>query len=179
MVVDAKDHMQQQAGGVESSRMSVETARQEVVALKAALEFDSRLVQRPEQRPMCAFREEERSQLRSHDTYLAEMNETLRSLKERLPGTQDRIEQQISALSTRLETLLKGNADSHREIQLLQGWSQEDTADRRRLEARIWDIKNKLDAVNAAANNARDQRVRGSGFRSCQKGRGGVEGCVG
>ena len=55
MVVDAKDHMQQQAPGVESSRMSVETAPQEVLALRAALEFDSRLVQRPEQQPVCAF----------------------------------------------------------------------------------------------------------------------------
>ena len=131
MVVDAKDHMQQQAAGIESSRMSVETARQEVVALKAALELDSRLVQRPEQRPVCAFREDEQSQLQSRDTTLADMGVTLRSLKEHWPGTQDRIEQQISAVSTRLETLMKGNADSHREIQILQGWSQEDEADRR------------------------------------------------
>ena len=153
MVVDAKDHMQQQAAGVESSRMSVETARQEVVALKAALELDSRLVQRPEQRPICAFRMEEQSQLRSHYTAVADMGVTLRSLKERWPGTQDRMEQQISAVSTRLETLLKGNADSHREIQILQGWSQEDKADRRRREARITDIGNELHVVNAAAKN--------------------------
>ena len=52
------------------------------------------------------FREEEQSQLRSHDTALADMGVTLRSLKERWPGTQDLIEQQISAVSTRLETLL-------------------------------------------------------------------------
>ena len=110
-------------------------------------------MQRPEQRLVCAFREEEQSQLRSHDTALADMGVTLRSLNERLLGTQDRIEQQISAVSTRLETLLKGNADSHREIQILQGLSQEDKADHRRHEARITDIENKLDAVNAAAKN--------------------------
>ena len=47
MVADAKVHMQQHAAGIESSRMSVETARQEVVALKAAPELHSRLVQLP------------------------------------------------------------------------------------------------------------------------------------
>ena len=153
MVVDATDHMQQQAAGVESYRMSVETARQEVVAPKGALEFDSCLVQRPEQRPVCAFREEEQSQHQSNDTVLADMGVTLWSLKERWPLTEDRIEQQISAVNTRLEALLKGNADAHREIRILQGWSQEDKADHRRREARIKAIENKLDAVNAAANN--------------------------
>ena len=102
---------------------------------------------------MYAFREDEQSQLRSHDTTLADMGVTLRSLEERWPGTQDPIEQQISAVCTWLETLLKGNGDSHREIQILQGSSQEDKADRQRREARIRDIQNEWEAVRDAANN--------------------------
>ena len=133
--------------------MAVETARQEVVAVKAALESDPRLVQRPEQHPVCVSQEEDQGHLRSNDTALVDMGVMLRLLKDRWPGTQDRIEQQISAVSMQLETLLKGNADAQREIHILQGWSQEDKADHPRREARITDIENTLDAVNTTASS--------------------------
>ena len=133
--------------------MAVEIARQEIVAVKAALESDPRLVQRPEQHLVSAFQEQDQGHLRSNDTALLDMGVMLRLLTDRWPGTQDRIEQQISAVSMRLETLLKGNADAQREVQILQRWSQEDKADHRGREARIKDIENTLNAVNTTASS--------------------------